>query len=96
MLELLVKRFDTHCPDLPGHQAADGIIHHGRGNGRAHLEAVRQIGRHIEFAAADVDFELSGFSEGNDPRIEPMDQSAKRKKVKITAGRNIKSVIHIV
>jgi hypothetical protein len=44
-------------------------------------EAVSKVGRDVEFAAADMDMTLGSLAEGNNSRIEAMNQCAKRKKI---------------
>ena len=81
VLEMLVERFDAHRADAFGDQIADRIIHHRGGDAGLQPEAIGQIGRDIEFAAADVNVALSRFAERNDSRIEPMHQRAERNEI---------------
>ena len=67
MLEPLVKRRDAHCLDPLGDKVADGIFRHGRNDAGAQTKTVRQIGRAIKFAAADVDRALGGLAKRDDP-----------------------------
>ena len=57
----------------------------------AQAEAVRQVRGAVEFAAADVDLALGGLAEGDDARIEAMDQRAQREQVQRAAGWNVET-----
>jgi hypothetical protein len=74
--EALVDGANTSGPDAFGDEVADGVVHHGRDDCGVHAEAVRQVGGHVELAAADVDAALGRFAEGDDARIEPVHQRA--------------------
>ena len=89
MLEVLVEGLDPHGPHAFGDQVADGIIHHRRGDAGLQAEAVRQVGRHVKLAAADMDLALGGLAEGDDARIKAMDQRAEGHKVKRSTLRDI-------
>jgi hypothetical protein len=78
VLEALVEGLDAHGPDALGDQVAHRIIDHGGGDAGGHAEAVRKVRGAIEFAAADVDPALGGLMEGDDARVETMDQRAER------------------
>ena len=45
------------------------------------IEAIGEIGRHIEFAAGDVDIAMGGLAEGDNARVKPMHQSAEGQKI---------------
>ena len=58
-----------------------GIIHHGRGDAGLAAETIRQVGGHVELAAADVDLALRRLAKGDDARVEAMDQRAEGQEV---------------
>ena len=96
VLESLVKWLDAHGPHALGDQVADRVIHHGRGDAGLQAEAIRQIGGAVELAAADVDLALGRLAEGNDARIEAMDQRAQGEKIQCAFWFDIQSVFHWV
>src|SRR6266849_9657385 len=55
VLEAFIEWLDAHGSNSLGHQFANRIIHHSGHYPGPQAEAVRQIGRDIEFAAADMD-----------------------------------------
>ena len=81
VLEALVEGRDAHRPHALGDQVADGVVHHRRGDAGLQAEAVGQVGGHVELAAADVDLALGGLAEGDDARVQAMDQRAQRHQV---------------
>ena len=91
MLEVLVEGLHAHRPHALGDQVADGIIHHRRGDAGLQAEAIGQVGGDVEFAAADVDLALGRLAEGDDARVEPVDQGAEGHKVQRPILRDIQS-----
>ncbi len=83
---MLVERFHAHRADAFGDQVADGIIHHGGRHPGVQAEAVGQVGGAVELPAADVDLALGRLAEGDDPRVEAMDQRAERDEVQPAFG----------
>ena len=94
VLESLVERFDADGSHTFGDQLTDRIIHERRGDAGAKTETIREVGSHVEFAAADVDLAFGGFAKWDDSRVEPMDQGAERQKVQRPGSRNIQAVLH--
>jgi hypothetical protein len=76
VLEALVEGLDAHGLHSLGNQLADRIIDHRGGDTGGQAEAVRQVRGAVEFAAADMDLALGGLAEGDDARVETMDQRA--------------------
>ena len=74
MLETFVKRLHSHRLHTLGDQIADRIIHHGGDDAGVHPETVGEIGRNIEFAAADVNLAGRRFAKRNDARIQAVHQ----------------------
>ena len=72
--EPLVERLHPHRPHPLGDQFADRVVDHRRGDAGLQAEAVRQVGRDVELAAADVDLARGRLAERDDSRIQPMDQ----------------------
>jgi hypothetical protein len=66
------------------------------------VEAVGQVGGAIELTAADVDLAFGRLAEGNDARVEAMDQRAERDEIQRAfgvaprglCGVDVKSVFH--
>ncbi len=81
MFEALVERLDSHRFHALGDQIADRIVHHRSHDAGAHAEAVRQIRGHVELTAADMNLAFGSLAKRDDPRVQPVDQSAERNKV---------------
>src|SRR5438094_5227510 len=81
VLEVLVKRLHAHRPDALGDEIPDRIIHHRAGQPGLQAKAIGEIGRDVELAAADVDVAVRGFVEGDDARIETMNERAEGDKI---------------
>ena len=94
VLEVLVEGLHAHRPHALGDQVADGVIHHGGGDAGLQAEAVGQVGGDVEFAAADVDLALGGLAEGDDARVEPMDQGAEGHEVQRPTLRDVQAMLH--
>ena len=94
VLEMLVEGGDAHRPDAFGNQVTDWIIHHRRRDAGSHPEAVGEIGRDVEFAAADVNIAMSRLAEGDDPWIETMDEGAEGKEVQRASRTDIQTIFH--
>ena len=78
MREVFVERLHPHSPHALGDQVADRVIHHRRRDAGLQAKAVREVGRHVKLAAADVDLALGCLAEGDDARIETMHDGAER------------------
>jgi hypothetical protein len=50
------------------------------------LEAVREVGGHVELAAADMDVAVGGLAEGDDTRVETVHEGAEREEVEGAVG----------
>ena len=87
--EAFVEGFDTHGADAFVDQFADGVVDHGGGDAGFELEAVGEVCGAVEFAAADVDGALAGFAEGNDTRVEPVDEGTEREEIEGTGGWDV-------
>ena len=74
VLEVLIPVPHPHGADAFGDQVADRIIHHGGGDAGAEAETVGQVGGDVEFAAADVNVAVGGLAEGDDARVQTVDQ----------------------
>jgi hypothetical protein len=87
VLEPLVERSHAHGAHALGDQVADGIVHHRGGDAGLEAEAVGQVGRDVELAAADVDGALGGLAERDDAGVEAVDEGAetRRQFLKTTA-----------
>ena len=72
---MLVKSFDAHLADASLYHLADPIVHHGRRDTGLETKAIRQIRSHVIFATGYVDIETASLAKGNDPWIEPMNES---------------------
>jgi hypothetical protein len=81
VLEPFVKRRDAGFAHARLHQLADAVVDHGGGDARAQPEAIRQVRGHVVFAAGDVDLKRAGLAEGDQPRVEPVDQRPQAEKV---------------
>ena len=95
VLEALVERLYAHCPHALGDQIADRVVHHRGGDAGLHAEAIGEIGGAIELAAADVDLALGGLAEGDDSRIEAMNQGAERQEIQGAFLSNIETIFHL-
>ena len=71
-------------------QVTEWRVDHRCGQTSAQSEAIRQIGRTIEFAATDMDLTLGRLAERNGPRIQPVDQGTQRQEVQSTVGGDFK------
>ena len=78
VFELFVKRLNPHGTNTFGNQVANGIVDHGRGDTGFHAKTVCQVGGHIEFAPTDMNLTFMCLAEGDNSRIQPMDQSPQR------------------
>jgi hypothetical protein len=81
VLEPLVERSHAHGAHALGDQVADGVVHHRGGDAGLQAEAVGQVGRDVELAAADVDGALGGLAEGDDAGVQAMDEGAEGEEV---------------
>ena len=74
MLEVLVNRLHAHGQHTLGDQVANRVVRHGRDNRSLKPEAIRQVCRHVELAAAHVNVAFRCLAKWNDPRVEPVHQ----------------------
>ena len=91
----LIERLHAHGAHAFGNEVANGIIHHGAGQTGVQPEAVREIGGHVEFAAADMNVAVGGFAKRRDARIQPVHQRAQGKQVEGAHRLNVQTVIQI-
>ena len=94
VFEIFIKRLDPHGPHALGNQVANRVIHHRAGDAGVQAEAVGEIGRHVEFAAADMDVAMGRLAEGDDAGIEAMDQGAKGEEIEGAVRADIQAVFH--
>ena len=87
--EAFVEGFDAHRADAFVDEFADGVVDHGGGDAGFELEAVGEIGGAVEFTAADVDGALAGFAEGDDARVEAVDEGTEGEEVEGTGGCDV-------
>ncbi len=84
VLEPLVERRDARFTNARLHQLADAVVHHRRGNAGTELEAIRQVGRDIVFAAGDVNLNGTGLAKRDYTRVEPVHERAQGEKIQGT------------
>ena len=94
VFEMPVEWRDAHCTHALGDQVADRVVNHRRSDAGLQPEAIREIGRDVEFTAADVDVAVGGFPEGNDSGIETMDQCAEGQEVQGAVRTDVQAVFH--
>src|SRR5437588_1869048 len=94
VLERLVERPHAHRAHALTDEVADGVVDHRRDYSSLHAEAVREVGRAVELAAADVNLALGRLAEGDDARINPVHERAERDEVERTAGKKVQTVFH--
>ena len=92
--ERLVDRRDAHRAHLPRDELADRVVDHRGRDGGSEAEAVREVRRAVELAAAHVDGARRGFSERDDAGVEPVDQRAQGEEVERASGRNLEGLSH--
>ncbi len=95
MLKDAIDGLDAHRADALSNEVADGILHHRGGNGRALAEAVCEVGRDVELAAADVNVGMCGLAERDDAGIDAVNQRAKREQVQRAFLRNLEAKGHL-
>ncbi|MFT3961480.1 hypothetical protein [Propionivibrio sp.] len=88
VLETLVEGLHAHGADRAVDQLADGIIDHGRHDARLHAEAVRQVGRAVELAAAHVNPAFCRLAERHHPGVQTVDERPERNEVQRPPGKN--------
>jgi len=96
VLEPLIERLHAHGFDALGHQIADRVIHHRRRDAGIEAKAVRQVGRHIKFAAAHVNLAMCRLAERNNAGVQTMDQRAQRQKVQRALVTNLQTIAHAI
>ena len=95
VLEHLVERGDAHRSDAAGNELADRIFdHRGRHTGTK-PEAIRQVCRGVEFAAAHVNGARRRFSKRHDAGIEPVHQGAKGEEIESAFFRYAQRSSHV-
>ena len=94
VFEVLVERLHAHRPHALGDEVADGVIDHRARDPRLQAEAIGEIGRAVEFAAADVDRARGGLAERDDAGIEAVDERAEGHKVQGAARGDVQAVFH--
>ena len=96
VLEVFVEGFNAHGADALGDEVADGVVRHGRSDAGLQAEAVGEVGRDVEFAAADVDVTVSRLAERDDARVKTMNKSAEGQEVQLARGGDVEAVFHNV
>jgi len=90
-----VEPADAHRPHALRDEIPDRIGDESRDDRRAPLEAVGEVGGHVELAPADVDRALCGLAKGHDPGIEAMNQRPQRHEVEGAVPADAKSGAHL-
>ena len=96
VLEMLVEWPDAHCPDSLGDQVADWVIGHRGDDAGFEIEAIGEIGRHIELAAGNMDIAMSCLAEGDNARVKSMHQSPERQKIQSAVWADVQNLFHVV
>ena len=86
VVEPLVERCYTGLAHPRLHELADAVADHGGRDARAQAKAIRQPRGHVVFAARDVNLERACLAEGNDARVEAVDQGAEGQKIQRALG----------
>ncbi len=69
---MFIEGLHAHRADAFVDHRADRVVHHRGSDAGFQAEAVGQVGRHVEFAAADVDIAVCRLAERDDACVEPM------------------------
>ena len=89
VLEHLVERANPHGPDTFVDQVSHRRVDHRGRNPRGEPETVREIGRAVEFATADMDLQTAGLAKGNRTGVEAMDHRAEGQEIDFTGTGNL-------
>ena len=81
MGKVLVEGFDAHGAHIAVDHFANRVVNHGRDNTGVETKTVGEVGRAVVFAAADVDFALTGLAERQDASIQAVNEGTQRNKV---------------
>ena len=85
----------AHGAHAFGDQVADGIIDHRAGDAGVEPEAIGEIGRDVELAAADVDVAMRRFAERDDAGVEAMDEGAEGTEIECALCGDVETVVHL-
>ena len=96
VLEALIERPHAHGFDPLSHQIADRVTNHRRSDACLQTKAVRQVGRDVELAAADVNLALGRLAKRNDARVQTVDQCAQRQEVQRALVPNFQTIAHAI